>query len=125
MLVVQASLMGSGGEVFVLRMGTPLKIMEIAKDLIALHGLRPGVDIDIKIVGFRPGEKLHEELVVEGEKTTDSQHAHILTAQPTLPEKWDRDKILNRLKELALRGDGEGIRSYLGEIIPDSRMKGR
>ena len=124
MLVVQASLMGNGGEIFVLRMGTPVKIMEIAKDLIALHGLRPGVDLDIEIVGLRPGEKLHEDLIVENEGVADSSHRHILTAHPTLPDGWEREAVLERLKTLSERGESRAIRDYLAEVIPDSRMNG-
>ena len=58
MLVVQASLMGDGGEIFILRMGEPIRIAELARDLIALHGLRPGTDVRIEYTGLRPGEKL-------------------------------------------------------------------
>lgn len=122
MLVVQASLMGSGGEIFVLRMGTPVRIMDMAKDLIALHGLRPGVDIDIEIAGLRPGEKLHEDLVVEGEEVVSSLHERILVARPSLPAGWDRDATLRTLARLVDEGDAAGIRDYLGEIIPDARL---
>jgi FlaA1/EpsC-like NDP-sugar epimerase len=124
LLVVQASLMGSGGEIFVLRMGTPLNILDMAKDIVALHGLRPGVDIDIEIVGLRPGEKLHEELVVDGEEVAASAHDRILAARPGLPKGWRRETVLETLSGLADRGDAEGIRGYLGEIIPDSRLGG-
>jgi FlaA1/EpsC-like NDP-sugar epimerase len=122
MLVVQASLMGNGGEIFVLRMGTPVKIMDMAKDLIALHGLRPGVDIDIQIAGLRPGEKLHEDLVVEGEEVTASPHERILVARPSLPAEWNRDVVFRRLEHLVDEGDAAGIRRYMGEIIPDARL---
>jgi FlaA1/EpsC-like NDP-sugar epimerase len=124
MLVVQASLRGGGGEIFVLRMGTPVKIMDMAKDLIALHGLRPGVDVDVKVVGLRPGEKLHEDLVVEGEEVTESAHERILTARSPLPAGWDREAVLRMLAELVAEGDTRGIREYLGEIIPDARLDG-
>jgi FlaA1/EpsC-like NDP-sugar epimerase len=122
MLVVQASLMGAGGEIFVLRMGTPVKIIDMAKDLIALHGLRPGVDVEIQVVGLRPGEKLHEDLVVEGEEVTPTAHDRILSARSPLPAGWDRDEVLRTLTELASRGDSRGIREYLGGIIPDARL---
>ncbi len=124
MLVVQASLMGNGGEIYVLRMGTPVKIMEMAKDLIALHGLRPGVDLKIDIVGLRPGEKLHEDLTVGGEAVTESAHSNIVTAHPTLPDDWNLDAVLGKLHGLVDQGNEEGIRSYLGELIPDSQIVG-
>jgi FlaA1/EpsC-like NDP-sugar epimerase len=123
LLVVQASLMGRGGEIFVLRMGSPVNILDMAKDLIALHGLRPEVDIDVEIVGLRPGEKLHEDLVVDGEETSNSAHEKILTAQPRLPGGWEREKVLAKLTRLVEDGDAAGIREYLGEIIPDARLK--
>ena len=122
LLVVQASLMGNGGEIFVLRMGTPLNILDMAKDLVALHGLRPGVDIDIEIVGLRPGEKLHEDLVVEGEEVASSAHERILVARPSLPADWDRETMLQTLERLVGGGDAAGIRRYMGEIIPDARL---
>ena len=124
MLVVQASMMGGGGEIFVLRMGAPVRIMDMAKDLIALHGLRPGVDVDVKIVGLRPGEKLHEDLVVDGEEVTQSAHDRILTARSPLPAGWDREAVLRTLAGLVSEGNTRGIREYLGDIIPDARLDG-
>ena len=123
MLVVQVSLMGNGGEIFVLRMGPPVNIMDMARDLIALHGLRSGVDIDIEIAGLRPGEKLHEDLVVEGEEVMESPHERILVARPALPAGWDREAVLRTLERLVDEGDTGGIRDYLGEIIPDARLE--
>ena len=122
MLVVQASMMGKGGEIFILQMGSPIKIMEIAKDLIALHGLRPEEDIAIKRTGLRPGEKLHENLVADGELIEDSAHNYILTARPGLPDGWDQQQVLGRLGELAERGDGAEIRSFLDSVIPDAKL---
>ncbi len=122
MLVIQASMMGKGGEIFILQMGSPIKIMEIAKDLIALHGLRPEDDIVIKQSGLRPGEKLHENLVADGELIEDSAHNYILTARPGLPDGWDQQQVLGRLGELAERGDGAGIRSFLDSVIPDAKL---
>jgi FlaA1/EpsC-like NDP-sugar epimerase len=122
MLVVQASIMGKGGEVFVLKMGDPIRIVEMAKDLIALHGLRPDVDVPIRFLGLREGEKLHESLVVEGESVEQSAHDFILTARPTLPGDWQREAVLRKFKELTSAGDGVGIRRYLSSIIPDAQL---
>jgi FlaA1/EpsC-like NDP-sugar epimerase len=124
MLVVQASLMGNGGEIYVLRMGAPVKIIEMARDLIALHGLRPDVDLKIEIVGLRPGEKLHEALTVGGELVTESAHSNIVATHPKLPDGWNLDTVLAKFQALVDNGDEEGIRSYLGELIPDSQIVG-
>lgn len=123
MLVVQASLMGKGGEIFILQMGTPIKIIEIARDLIALHGLRPGVDIDIRIVGMREGEKLHEDLIAPSEEVQESLHDYILTSYPKLPDGLNLGSILDQLRELSDRGDGDGIRRLLGSVIPDAQLE--
>lgn len=122
MLVVQASIMGRGGEVFILRMGLPIKIIELAKDLIALHGLRAEEDVKIELTGLREGEKLNEDLVVDGEEVQKSPHDHILVAHPRLPNGWDSDRALAHLRGLAARSDGDGIRKYLGSIIPDAGL---
>lgn len=122
LLVVQASLMGKGGEVFILRMGEPIRIAEIAKDLIALHGFKPGVDIAIDVVGLRPGEKLHEDLVATGEETESTDHHYILGSRLTLPGGIDVERALNELKELADGGDDEGIKHCLNRLIPDAEL---
>jgi len=66
-LILQAGAMGEGGEIFILDMGTPIKIVDMVRDLIRRSGFKPDVDIEIKFIGLRPGEKLHEELITEGE----------------------------------------------------------
>jgi FlaA1/EpsC-like NDP-sugar epimerase len=122
-LVVQASLMGEGGEVFILQMGEPIRISELARDLIALHGFRPGTDIRIEWTGLRPGEKLHESLVAQGEVARPSRHGHILQAQPVLPDGVDVIESLDRLAALAEAGNGDGIRAELERVIPDARLR--
>ncbi len=122
MLVVQASLIGKGGEVFILRMGEPIKIIEIAKDLIALHGLKAGVDVEIDIVGLRPGEKLHEDLVVPGEETISTDHHHIICSHGILPDGMNIDSALEELEKLADAGDDEGIKKCLDRLIPDAGL---
>ncbi len=97
MLVLQAGALGQGGELFILDMGEQIKVMEIAKNLIALSGLTVGKDIEIKIIGMRPGEKLSEELLLDKEKDQASKHEKIYTNQP---QELDRALLGKRLKEL-------------------------
>jgi FlaA1/EpsC-like NDP-sugar epimerase/EAL domain-containing protein (putative c-di-GMP-specific phosphodiesterase class I) len=88
-LVLQASVLGRGGEVFMLDMGKPVKIVDLAKDLIALSGYEFGKDIDIIFTGLRPGEKLYEELFISGEKYAPTEHKKILklgNASKIVPE---------------------------------------
>jgi FlaA1/EpsC-like NDP-sugar epimerase len=122
MLVVQASIIGKGGEIFILRMGEPIKIIEIAKDLITLHGLRPGIDVKIEMVGLRPGEKVHEALVAEGERIEVSSHKHILSTRATVPPEMDIHKVIAQLRELTNSGDGKGIIQLLNSVIPDAHL---
>ena len=122
MLVVQASVLGKGGEIFILKMGDQIRIAEMARDLIALHGLRPNEDIEIRITGLREGEKLHEDLVVDGEPAADAAHDKILASSSSLPPGWQSGEVLERFEQLAGDGDIEEIRRYLAELIPDARF---
>jgi FlaA1/EpsC-like NDP-sugar epimerase len=122
MLVVQASIMGEGGEVFILQMGSPIRILEVARDLISLHGYRADVDVAIEIVGLRPGEKLHEDLVVPGEEALPSRHPHILCSRGAVPEGIDVDEVLFELNELAVAADEDGIKRCLARAIPDADL---
>jgi FlaA1/EpsC-like NDP-sugar epimerase len=122
MLVVQASLMGEGGEIFILKMGQPIRIAELARDLIALSGLRPGEDVRIEYTGLRPGEKLHEDLVADGEEARPSRHPHILRAVPRVPDGPDVEASFQRLVRLAAEGDDHGVRAELARVIPDADL---
>lgn len=120
MLVIQASLMGEGGEIFILRMGEPIRIAELARDLIALSGLKAGTDIKIEFTGLRPGEKLHEALVADGEEVVSSRHQHILRTAPKLPPRAALDAALETLESLAETGEPVSIRAELGRVIADA-----
>ncbi|MCO4754901.1 MAG: polysaccharide biosynthesis protein [Bacteriovoracaceae bacterium] len=114
-LVLQAASMGDGGEIYVLDMGEPVKIMDLAKEMIKLAGLELGKDINIKIVGLRPGEKLYEELFSQKEELLNTNHkkvriansrkltddfSTILAELVSLPVNSDFEKILNKVKTL-------------------------
>ncbi len=96
-LVIQAGAMAKGGEIFVLDMGEPVKILDLANNLIKFSGLEPGVDIKIKFTGLRPGEKLYEELLMSEEGLLETEHKKIFIGKPI---NINRDKILKILKEL-------------------------
>jgi FlaA1/EpsC-like NDP-sugar epimerase len=99
-LVLQASYMGDGGEVFVLDMGEPLRIVEMAEELIRIHGLEPYKDIDIDFTGLRPGEKLFEEILTAEEGTVASKHERVYIARKD--EKYSTIEIDNILREFEL-----------------------
>ena len=122
MLVVQASLMGKGGETFILQMGEPIRIAEIARDLIALHGLKVGEDVQIELTGLRPGEKLHEDLIAPGEEVLPSEDDNILSARTKLPDGFEADAALDALRDLTEKGDDDGIRRFLTNLIPDADL---
>lgn len=99
-LVIQAGALGRGGEVFVLDMGEPVRILDLAKDLIKLSGLKPGEDIDIEITGLRPGEKLYEELLHSGENIA-TEHEKIFITKLKIVDETVLYKALDRLEKLA------------------------
>ncbi|MFQ5613186.1 MAG: polysaccharide biosynthesis protein [Anaerolineae bacterium] len=121
-LVLQAAVLGSGGEVFVLDMGQPIKILDIARDLIRLSGLQPGTDIAITFTGLRPGEKLHEGLFTPEEKPAPTQHPQIMAIPATCPASaqfWSRvDSLINA----AYGGDTHSMKTLLQEIVPDAQF---
>lgn len=117
-LVLQAGAYAKGGEIFVLDMGKPVKIYDLAKNLIKLSGYEPFEDIDIKIVGLRPGEKLYEELLMDEEGLTETKHEKIFIGKPG---DFDFDYIKENIEELinvSRCGTGEEIRSKVEEFVP-------
>ena len=94
-LVIQAGAMAQGGEVFVLDMGEPVNILELAEDLIRLSGLTPGKDIDIKITGSRPGEKMEEELFTKDEQLDTTSHGRIFVAKNGNFNRFEVERICN------------------------------
>ena len=96
-LVLEAATMGNGGEIFVFDMGEPVKIFNLATNMIILSGLRYPEDIDIKITGLRPGEKIYEELLADGESTTRTYHEKIMIAKSRNVDNLKVEKQINKL----------------------------
>lgn len=118
-LILQAGCMGKGGETFILDMGTPIRIVDIARDLIRLSGLRPDEDIAIEFIGLRPGEKLYEELITQGEGIVKTHHNKILVLQGVGQSLEALNESIKRLVDAADAFDAEGIRQRLKEIVPE------
>ncbi len=117
-LVLQAATMGKGGEVFVLDMGEPVKIVTLAEDLIKLNHLEPYIDIDIVFTGLRPGEKLFEELLTAEEGTDKTYHEKIFVArQHSLFSLEDIEEMIRKFEEMVKHGGKEHIRKTLGQYV--------
>jgi FlaA1/EpsC-like NDP-sugar epimerase len=122
-LVLQAGAMGQGGEVYILDMGQPVKIVDLARDLIRLSGLRPDIDIPIVFTGTRPGEKLSEQLTLDEEQASKTRHEKIWIGRVAALE-WDAlMRHLEELRDLADRGPDEATVAKLEEIIPEYRRE--
>lgn len=117
-LVIQAGSMAKGGEIFILDMGEPVKIMDLAKELIKLSGFEPNVDIPIKIVGLRPGEKLYEELLLDEEGIGQTKHSKIFIGKPTFFDYKLLLKYINDLNRIINNGTDEELKEYLKRIVP-------
>ncbi len=120
-LVLQAGAMGQGGEIFVLDMGEPVKIMDLARDLITLSGLRVGDDIEIKVTGARAGEKLFEELSLEEEGAERTRHPKVFIGR-IKPQSWDDVLAFTReLEGVVQSRDPEAVRAVFQRFIPEYR----
>ncbi len=118
-LVLQASAMGLGGEIFVLEMGEPVKILDLARKLIVLSGLRPDEDISIEFSGLRPGEKMFEELSAYEENTVATPHPQIRVFSGPAPQRAMVDEALERLRDAVRARDTAGVVMVLKEVVPD------
>jgi len=127
-MILQAGGLAEGEDIFILEMGTPVKIVDMARDLIRLSGKVPDRDIEIVFTGLRPGEKLYEELITEGEGIVKTPHEKIMVLRPD--GKWnghgDRDSFkmwleenIRELQETAARHDGPAIRKKLMQLVPE------
>ena len=119
-LILQAAKMSAGNDIFVLDMGEPIKLINIAKRLIKLSGLEPYKDIAIKTIGMRPGEKIHEELWNRDEVPLKTDHPKISSAVGNHYNHWDvMSKKISSLVEMAKARNTEGIIANLKQIIPE------
>jgi len=118
-LILQAGAMGEGGEIFILDMGTPVRIVDMARDLIRLSGFEPDVDIKIQFVGLRPGEKLFEELITSGEGIVPTTHEKILVLRGKTCDQDRLNEVIEELTKFAQEQNGAGIRAKLKEIVED------
>jgi FlaA1/EpsC-like NDP-sugar epimerase len=120
-LVLQAAVLGKGGEVFMLDMGEPVKIVNLAEDLIELSGLEVGRDVEIVFTGVRPGEKLHEELFIPGESYRRTEHQKIFVIESAtggvLPSQLNQ--AVARLEDAAYRNNVGELMEALRQLLPD------
>jgi FlaA1/EpsC-like NDP-sugar epimerase len=117
-LVLQASVMGRGGEVFVLDMGEPIKVADLARNMIVLAGLVPGKDVDIIFTGLRPGEKLYEELFEDGEQVEPTTHPKIHRAVGTPVPVGELSEWLESLQANLPKSDEEELVQDLKRLVP-------
>ena len=118
-LVLQASLLGQGGEVFVLDMGEQIKVVDLARNMIVLSGLVPDQDIQIQYCGLRPGEKLFEELFEEAEQVEPTAHAKIRRAISASAIQSDRlEQAIAHLEAAVSHGDDDELIRRLNEAVP-------
>ncbi|MEN8246998.1 MAG: nucleoside-diphosphate sugar epimerase/dehydratase, partial [Thermodesulfobacteriota bacterium] len=131
-LILQAAVLGTGGEVFVLEMGTPVKIVDMARDLIRLSGKEPDNDIKIELTGLRQGEKLYEELMTLDEDVTKTAHDKIMVMKSSNGYNGYKDQTtyrewllfrIDELNHLAQEHDACGIKNKLTEIVPEYSMQ--
>jgi FlaA1/EpsC-like NDP-sugar epimerase len=122
-LVIQAGIIGNAGEILVLDMGAPVRIMDLAADMIRLSGLRVGEDIEIRVVGTRPGEKLYEELHARGEKHLPTRHPKIMIADR---RRRDAGAVSMAIQELESLVEEEPalVVAQLQQIVPEYRAPG-
>ena len=118
-LVLQATTLGEGGEIFVLDMGEPMKIVDLARQLITLSGLRPDVDIEIKFSGLRPGEKLFEELRHSGESFADTRHPRIFRFISTPLPFAQLPGFLEKLALVVRTEERDKAKLAIRELVPE------
>ena len=122
-LVLEAGCMGSGGEIYIFDMGEPVRIYDLARRMISLAGLKPGVDIKIEEIGLRPGEKLYEELLNDKEKTTATVNKKIMIAKVKIYDYADVCANIDNIISLASKGDVHGMVYAMKEFVPEYKSQ--
>lgn len=122
-LVLEASVMAEGGEIFVFDMGEPIKIVDLAKNMILLAGYVPDVDIKINFIGQRPGEKLYEEIFFKGEKMKETHHEKIMISNENVVPFEEAQQIIEKLKSLDGLYQADLYRVVLKDLLPEFQVK--
>lgn len=118
-LVLEASVMAEGGEVFVFDMGEPVKIVDLARNMIRLAGYTPDVDMQIQFIGERPGEKLYEDLFSESEEMKETHHEKIMISKESIHHISEADNIISKLQALENFYEPELFRIVIKELLPE------
>jgi FlaA1/EpsC-like NDP-sugar epimerase len=124
-LVLQAGAMGEGGEIFILDMGEPVRILDLAVAMITLTGLKPFEEMDIVFTGLRPGEKLYEELELFGEDIAKTRHPKIFIGKLGAYTSEEVERALTRLGDFARDGNNDETRRFLNSFLPEARLSVR
>lgn len=118
-LVLEAAAMGSGGEIFLFDMGEPIKIFDLAKNMILLSGLKPNIDIELKFVGLRPGEKLYEELLTDAAIAQPTHHQKIMISKETNTNFDANTKKIEKLIEVVRTSDSKITLELIKDLVPE------
>ena len=121
-LVLQAGALGAGGEIFILDMGEPIKILDLAEDMIRLSGLQPYEDIDIIFTGIRQGEKLFEELEITGENLLKTQHPKIFIGKIAEYSAEEVAQILSNFQAAVAESNETKIRALFNHFLPEAKI---
>ncbi|QAT41705.1 nucleoside-diphosphate sugar epimerase/dehydratase [Clostridium sp. JN-9] len=122
-LVIQAGAMAKGGEIFVLDMGKPVKIVDLARDLIKLSGLEPDKDIKIKFTGLRPGEKLYEEILINKDTLTKTAHNKIFVENPQYFDFRELKDEIKKLEDVSRDTNDDHIFAAMEDLVPTYKRK--
>ena len=123
-LIIRSGALGDGGEVYVLEMGDPVKIVELARNMIRLSGHEPDVDIAIEFIGRRPGEKVHEELFNPDERPQPTHAEKILMAERDALDPGWVESAFARVEELVYNGDAPALARTVAELAAERSTAG-